>query len=310
MGCHPNLTEAGGQGKIYIVVAVFNRRTLTERLLHCMNSQSFRHFEIIVVDDGSTDCTAELIADQFPEVQVVRGDGTLWWTGATNVGIRHAMDRAGANDAILVINNDLEVGPDYLENLHRQWTSMPDTLIGSVAVDIENPDSIVDGGTIVNWWTAKERKLNVGQALSQFGTAYSAPVSWLTGRGTVIPINVFWRIGLYNAKHYQQCGDPELPVRAHAAGFRLVVSYACVVKTHTKASYGVNVQERYTLRDLENYFFGVGAYTKLKIRWFFAYDTAKNPVRFVSFLLFDLARITGHFLLRLQLPGQGTRLAK
>src|SRR6266566_1076605 len=81
-------------GRIYVVVPVFNRKSLTERFLCCMRSQSFRNFETIVVDDGSTDSTAELVSERFPEVHLLRGDGSLWWTGAINLGIRYAMARA------------------------------------------------------------------------------------------------------------------------------------------------------------------------------------------------------------------------
>src|SRR5262249_16781098 len=146
--------------KIYVVVPVFNRKSLTERFLRDMHKQTFRNFEIIVVDDGSTDGTAELISEQFKEVQLLRGDGNLWWTGATNLGIRHAIAQASEDDAILIINDDLDVNADYLETLHKLSKSMPKTLIGSVIVDIKNPEIIYDGGRLVNWWTAKFKILN------------------------------------------------------------------------------------------------------------------------------------------------------
>src|SRR5712692_1895165 len=133
------------QGKIYIVVPVFNRKSFTQRFLCCMREQTFRNFEIIVVDDGSTDGTSELIAEHFREVQLLRGNGNLWWTGAINLGIRHAMARAFDDDAVLVINDDLEVNSNYLETLHRLWKSLPKTLIGSVLVDIKSPEIIGDG---------------------------------------------------------------------------------------------------------------------------------------------------------------------
>src|SRR6266851_4892464 len=120
--------------KIYVVVPVFNRKAFTERFLYCMREQSFRNFDTIIVDDGSTDGTAELIAEQFKEVQLLRGDGNLWWTGAINLGIKHALVSASDYDAILVINDDLQINPNYLESLHGVWTSMPRTLIGSLAV--------------------------------------------------------------------------------------------------------------------------------------------------------------------------------
>src|SRR5262245_46982596 len=110
-------------GKIYVVVPVFNRKFFTQRFLECMRQQTFRNFQVIVVDDGSTDGTADLIAAQFSEVQLLLGDGHLWWTGAINLGIRHAMTQASGADAVLIINNDLEVNYDYLEIMYGEWKS-------------------------------------------------------------------------------------------------------------------------------------------------------------------------------------------
>jgi GT2 family glycosyltransferase len=288
------------QGKIYVVVPVFNRKRLTERLLYCLRQQTFRNFEIIVIDDGSTDGTPELIAQKFSEAHLLRGDGNLWWTGATNVGIRHALAQASTGDAILLINNDLEMNPDYLESVHRVWHRTPRALIGSVTIDIDNPQIIVDGGTILNWWTAKTTNLNAGARLSDFAKDQSLEVSVLSGRGTLIPIEVFHDVGLYNDRHYPQHGDWELPARANRAGYRLIVSYAAVVKTHPKASYGTNVADSYSLADAKKYFFDVRSHMRLRSWFFFAYDTAKNPLLFLSYLVFDLARITTHFLRRLR----------
>ena len=286
--------------KIYVIVPVFNRKSLTERFLHCMRGQRFRNFETIVVDDGSSDGTAELVTKQFEEVRLLRGNGELWWTGAINLGIRQAMILASADDAILVINDDLEIDSDYLEKLHRLWKSMPRTLIGSVVVDLENPEIIVDGGRIVNWWTAKHRILNVRRKLSAFPSDQLIDVSLLTGWGTLIPVQVFREVGLYNDRHFQQCGDTELPVRAKNAGYRLVVSYSAVIKVHVEASDNVNVSNQYSLKDIKKYFFDVKSNFRLKYRLFFGIDTASNPIALVSFLFFDALRITGHFFLRLR----------
>src|SRR5262245_56257780 len=141
--------------RFFVVVPVFNRRSYTESFLRCMRKQTFENFQVIVVDDGSTDGTFEMISQHFKEVQLLCGDGNLWWTGAMNAGIRHAMLQAAETDAVLVINNDLEVDPDYLQILYKLYQFMPKTLIGSVVVDIDNPNRIDDGGVVINWLTAK-----------------------------------------------------------------------------------------------------------------------------------------------------------
>jgi N-acetylglucosaminyl-diphospho-decaprenol L-rhamnosyltransferase len=288
-------------GKIYVVVPVFNRQPLIERFLYCMREQTFQNFETIVVDDGSTDGTAELITTHFKEVELLRGDGNLWWTGAINLGIVHALAKASKEDAaILVINDDVEVDPDYLQTLHKMWRSTPRALLGSVVVDINDPEVIVDGGRIVNWWIAKFTMLNSERKLWEFPNDHYVDASLLTGWGTLIPIQVFREIGLYDDKHFQQCGDTELPVRAKNAGYRLMVSYRARVKVHVDASDAVNVAIGYSLWDAKRYFFGVKSNFRIKYRFFFGFNTAKNPLAFFSFLLFDLLRVTGHFLLRLR----------
>ena len=295
----PPNTHGSRQPTIFVVVPVYNRKKLIERFIDCLSEQTFRDFTTIVVDDGSTDGTSALIADRFPTVHLIQGDGNLWWTGAINAGIRHLLTLASADDAVLVINDDLEVDADYLESLYHVWQAVPNSLVGSVAVDLKNPERIVDGGRTVNWWTAKLRILNRGKKLRDFDRHHCEDVSLLTGWGTLIPVQVFQKIGLFDDKHFQQCGDTELPVRAKNMGYRLIVSYACLVKAHMNASADVNLSEHYSLRDLRRYFFDVKSNSRLRYRFFFAYNTARNPLAFVSFLSFDLLRISAHFLLRL-----------
>ncbi len=296
----PDQYDREQSGTIYVVVPVFNRRQLIERFLQCMRRQSIVGFETIVVDDGSTDGTSESILANFPEVVLLRGDGSLWWTGAINKGIQYAMGKASGHDAILVINDDVEVDPWYLETVRREWRALPDTLIGSVVVDIDRPDLICDGGTLINWWTAKVTKLNLGMPVAAFGPQYRLDASVLSGRGVLIPVHVFRKVGIYNDRHYQQSGDEELPVRAKKAGYRLKMSYDCMVKGHTKSSYGLNVADAYSLRDLRTYFFDVRSNRRLRSCAYFAYDTATNPFAFMSFLLMDLTRNVVHFVRRLR----------
>ena len=254
------------QPTIYVILPVYNRKPLLECFLHGINRQTYRNFETIVVDDGSMDGTADMVAENFPDVHLLRGDGNLWWTGAINVGIRHALTRADAEDAILVINDDLEVDADYLHTLYEVWQKIPHALIGSVIVTIKHPNIIEDGGRIVNWWTAKHKILNSRRQLSDFPKDYCVDVSFLTGWGTLIPVQVFHEIGLYDDKHFQQCGDTELPVRARNYGFRLLVSYNAVIRIHTDD--GINYVPTYTLRDAKQYFFGIKSNYRLKYRFF------------------------------------------
>ena len=66
---------------LFIVIPVHNRKHFTRDCLLSLRKQTFQNFTIIVIDDGSSDGTGEMIQKEFPEVVLLHGDGNLWWTG-------------------------------------------------------------------------------------------------------------------------------------------------------------------------------------------------------------------------------------
>ena len=68
-----------------------NRKEYTHQCLLSIYKQTNKNFIVIVIDDGSTDGTGEMITNEFPEVILLKGDGNLWWTKAINLGIKHAL---------------------------------------------------------------------------------------------------------------------------------------------------------------------------------------------------------------------------
>lgn len=279
---------------IYVVTPVHNRREITKAFLNCLRKQRFRDFQVVIVDDGSTDGTSGMIETEFPEVTLLKGDGNLWWSEGTNTGLRHVLMRASNDDHVLIINDDVEIGPEYLERLAGFADQHPRALVGSVVVDIRQPDVISDGGRLRNWKTAKHRILNEGVSLSSFPRSTYVEVSHLTGRGMLAPVRLFREIGLYDSEHFKHRGDTELPVRASKNGYRLLVYYGAVVKSHTEMT-DPSEMGRYRLADFTRYFFDFRSSGSFSFRFRFAQKTAQSPVQFFSYFAFDLARITTHF---------------
>jgi len=68
---------------VYTIIPVHNRKEFTRNCLRSLQRQTVSdRLRIIVVDDGSEDGTDEMLAAEFPEVIVLRGDGNLFWTAA------------------------------------------------------------------------------------------------------------------------------------------------------------------------------------------------------------------------------------
>ncbi|MES2733231.1 MAG: glycosyltransferase family 2 protein [Bacteroidota bacterium] len=283
---------------IFIIIPVFNRKVLLYNCLDSLRNQTNQNFQVIVVDDGSTDGTSDMLRENFPKATVLKGDGNLWWTGATNVGVLHALPLCQENDFIMALNDDLVVGPDYIEMYYQLAATHPDTLIGSVVTDINNRDIIYSGGVKINWITAKTRNINVGKSLASYGTGYYEEVSILTGRGVLFPSKVFRKIGMYNDKHYAQCGDTELPRRAQLAGFRLIVSYDVPVFSVVQDEGHINYIEKFKFSHIKKYYFNIRSNSNLRYRFWFAYDATPNVIQGTIFFVCDFLRITNHFMKR------------
>lgn len=285
---------------VWVVTPVHNRRHYTEPFLRCLHRQSWSELRIIIIDDGSTDGTREMIRHDFPQVILLRGDGNLWWTAAMNLGVRHALTSAQDQDYILALNDDIEIDATFVSTLVRFATSHSRSLVGGVVVPINDSQHVADGGVVINWWTAKHRVLNRGTRLADLPPNYAVQPSYLTGRCALIPVKVFREVGLYDERHFINCGDTELPVRATRHNYQLYVTYGAVVKSHVDAVQAINKPGPLSFRGAAEYFFGIKSYARLRYRFHFARTAAgDNHLRFAVYFLCDLVRITAHFVSRL-----------
>jgi GT2 family glycosyltransferase len=81
----------------HIIIPVHNRKATTLKCLEILASNGdLQRYSVVIVDDGSTDSTSEVIKTRFPDVAVLLGSGNLWWTGAIKKGMEYAYSRGAA----------------------------------------------------------------------------------------------------------------------------------------------------------------------------------------------------------------------
>lgn len=254
---------------IYIIIPVYNRWHFTKECILSLQNQSYPYYKVVLVDHGSTDGTSENVEKNFPEVVVIKGNDTMWWAEATNLGISYAIKNE--LDYILTLNNDLVIDENYLFSLIEISKQYPNSIIGSVSVDINNRDVIAFAGTKWNKYTAKYYKPTFnGESVSALRKKKSYIESdLLPGRGTLIPIDIFKKTGFFDSLSFPQyMADEDFSLRARRLGYSLIISTNSIVYSHILET-GVNdiLKKNNKFLYLKKTFTSIKSPNKLSIRW-------------------------------------------
>ena len=102
---------------VAVVIPNYNGTEYMKRCLASLSKQSFADFCIIVADDCSTDDSVAVCKECAPEAHVICREQNGGFAAAVNDGIRRGME-LGA-EYILLLNNDTEVAPDFVEQLYK-----------------------------------------------------------------------------------------------------------------------------------------------------------------------------------------------
>ena len=137
--------------KVYIIMPVHNRKEVTRTFILCLLEQTYKNYHLVLVDDGSTDGTADMVKSYLPESTILTGKGDWWWGGSLEQGYQwvkaHVVTRG---DVVLIANDDVEFGPDYLQNGINFLKNAPGTLLLSPAYSRQS-GKLIDAGVIADW---------------------------------------------------------------------------------------------------------------------------------------------------------------
>jgi GT2 family glycosyltransferase len=218
-------TTAADRPELFLTVIIptHNRWEEARATLAALAQSEYQNFAVVLIEDGCTDGTGDNCRREFPLVQLLHGDGNLWWSGAINKGVKYALERGA--DAIVWLNDDNRVEPDTLSRMVESFKRMGERSI--ICARTKAPDTGLDEwvGDPPRWhpeFGAWERP-----DLSGADVPVNHPPG---GRGVLIPAQCFSEIGLVDSQafpHYW--ADHDFHYRAMRAGYQYFIASKAVV---------------------------------------------------------------------------------
>lgn len=101
---------------VSVIIANWNGKEHLVGCLHSLSLQTYKEFEIIVVDNGSSDDSVEFIEKNYPEVAVIKLKENTGFAFANNVGIKKVLENKGI-EFVITLNNDTTPESDYIEEM-------------------------------------------------------------------------------------------------------------------------------------------------------------------------------------------------
>lgn len=225
------------QKKLAIVIINWNSFDLTSDTLVSLSSTSYKNYDIIVVDNFSTDNSAAQLEKDFPSIILLRSDENKGFTGGNNLGFDYAINEG--YEYVMMLNNDVAVESDFLEPL-------------VVKLDID--EKIGGVQPLIYFYHDRELIWNAGSRYNDiFGIPYilgyyrkdkgqlqrkkQKSIDWITGCAFMIRTEVLKKVGVLKQDFFIYYEDVDLSFRIKEAGYALAYEASSVVYHKTGMSH-------------------------------------------------------------------------
>lgn len=201
---------------ISVVIVTFNRRELLGRCLDSIQSQEVVPFEVIVVDNASTDDTLKFVEENYPKIKILYNSTNLGFCGGNNQGIR-----AASAPLVALLNNDAEADPNWLGELMAGFDNRGDVaMVASKILQFEDPSKIDKVGHLI-YWDGQNRGRGMGE-LDQGQYDQAEEVLWPDGCAAAYRRDAVLAVGAFDEDFFAYADDADLGFRLRLAGYKAV----------------------------------------------------------------------------------------
>lgn len=202
--------------KVTVVIPNLNGMKFIEPCMESLMQQEYREFDVLLIDNGSTDGSREVVQEKYPKVKVIALGTNTGFCGAVNEGIR-----AAQSPYVLLLNNDTRVLPGFIQYMVEaiETAANPEKVfsISARMLMMQEPDLIDDAGDYycaLGWAFARGK----GKPAKRF----ERPVKVFAacGGASLYRKSVFDEIGLFDEEHFAYLEDIDIGYRARIFGYQ------------------------------------------------------------------------------------------
>lgn len=198
--------------EVSVVIPNFNGLAYLEGVLSSLERQSMKNFEVILVDNGSTDGSCAFVASQYSWVHIIELSENFGFSRAVNEGIK-----AARAPYVLLLNNDTEVEPDFLKEMtegiqrHKKAFSCQAKML-----QFHDRDKMDDGG---NYYCALGWAFAGGKGRAAEHYDKEKKIFSSCAGAAIYRKKIFEKIGYFDDEHFAYLEDLDVGYRARIYGY-------------------------------------------------------------------------------------------
>ncbi|MBA7641507.1 hypothetical protein ES703_49191 [subsurface metagenome] len=266
---------------ITVIIPNWNGKQFLKTCLHSLRRQTLKDYQVIVVDNGSTDGSVSFLIRNYPEVKLIKFSKNKGFAAAVNQGIKESQ-----GEFVALLNNDVEADPSWLEELSRGLKENPEVgFCASKMLDFTNRRIIMEAG---DGYTRSGYAFQIGNDRPDIGQ-YDSPkkVFGACAGAAIYRRSMFDKIGFFDEDFFAYLEDIDLSFRAQLMGYECLYIPSAVVYHVGSASTG----SRYN--DITVYFSAQNTINTL-IKNMPASILCRNIFRILKLLIL----LQGHYIIR------------
>ena len=212
--------------KVLVVILVYNGAQYLRDCLSSLTQINYPrdNFEILVIDNASTDDSAAYLKSDWAEIKLVINEENIGFAAGNNIGLRYGIDRGF--DYVYLLNQDTAVEPDFLQAAVKLAES--DSKIGAVQSKL----LLYDDKSKIN---------SIGNEIHYLGFAFAggyqlpdsgikeAEITYPSGASVLFKVSALKQVGLFNEEFFMYHEDADLGWRLWLSGFKVMLAPDSVV---------------------------------------------------------------------------------